>query len=206
MADEQCEDLTADRKIGEIWEKNFCRIAAKYGKIFTTNQIGREKSATALYRDKSGKWIRLILPDISIWNEPGEHHEIKHKSPAGNGCFGLEDYRFQSLVSLYEKSGQRVCYTIHRHDWAGGKLETVNKVSHWVTVPVGILLQATRDGTAKKGKFKSWVSSEPQENTDGWYWPANLWQPLERFWGDPVTDWLINGTPANHVSPRKPPF
>jgi len=183
---EHCSDLQGDRAIGNVWERNFCALAAQhYGKSFTAHQIGRKGSAVAM-RYVNG-YHPLTLPDITIWSMPGEHHEIKHKRPHvtyRGEEYGLEVYRLNALKWFADETQQSVYYTIHRWDKLGTRDNPTNRYEDWETANVNKLWQATIDGTARSSKYPSWVAGEKKIVT-GWYWPTDLWQPLEEMWEIP---------------------
>ncbi len=173
----QCKNLTADRELGKYWERQFCKMAGDFGFMFTPMQIGHEGAIEAFKKD-GAKWNPFLLPDVTIWTAPGQHHEIKHKNPTKDGLFGLEDYRFRSLVSFARETGQDVMYTIHNHDLAGGRDSKVNNMAHWLTVNVLSLV----------GKWKrtdngsSWVNGAERQVVRR-YWDPSLWTPLAKYWG-----------------------
>lgn len=170
-----CKDNVADRKLGEGWERQFCLLAAAVGKSFTPMQIGRDGSAMAF--SKNGRWNKYTLPDVTVWTAPGEHHEIKHKNPTKNGMFGLEVYRFNALLWFAKETQQDVMYTIHNHDLAGGREIEVNKLDHWITANI----LALNDSWAYTANGYSYINGERKE-TQIYYWPTNLWQPLAAYW------------------------
>lgn len=190
---EQCVDNAKDRDIGEQWEKKFCALAADAGKMFTAHQIGRPQSAMALQRIKGDDWKRLMLPDITVWSAPGQHHEIKHKDAAKSGprrgCFGLEEYRFAALLDFQEELGdeQKVYYTIHRHDWAGGRHVQTNDIRHWVTADVVSLFKLIANKKVLEERGTSWVNGKKTEGVLMYYWLTTYWQPLAAIW-TPVVD------------------
>lgn len=180
----QCVDLQADRAVGEYWERQFCKMAAHHGKMFTPHQIGREKSAQAC-SIFAGKYKLWTLPDVTVWTRPGEHHELKHKDPAKTlgGSFGLERYRLDSLIQFAAETGQRVFYTIHNYALqpnetrAGKKLNRENNHTHWVTSDVTYLNQnvdANQPGA-------SWVAGRRQE-VQICYWRVERFFPLMAVW------------------------
>lgn len=173
-----CLDNKSDRKKGEIWERNFCNLAANYGYTFTPMQIGREKSAQA-FSFSNKAWNHSTLPDITIWTYPGEHHEIKHKSPTRNHCFGLEVYRYNALYEFAKLTKQNVMYTIHNHEWSGGTNSEVNDIKHWLTVDV-MDLYGRYEAVQEDGI--SWVNGQKKTNVPIIYWHIGLWQPLEVWW------------------------
>lgn len=169
-----CIDVQSDRALGALWDRNFCRLAASYGKMFTAHQIGRKTSATAYYKS-NGEWRRTILPDITLWSAPGEHHEIKHKSPTDSGYYGLEEYRLESLVHFAKETKQRVFYTIH--DWSvPGRDCTENCVTDWMTCEIGALINS-----GQRAYFDSWVNGE-KKRVPGRFWARHFWQPLVFLW------------------------
>lgn len=174
----QCTNLKDDRAIGEKWERKFGTIAARYGHAVTANQIRRSGSAVAHYIADDGSYRTLILPDFVIWSFPGQHHEIKHKSPAKSGprrgCYGLERYRFDSLKHFQAICQQQVFYTIHDHERAGGKFVEENRVEDWLTVSISDM-----DGTHEYAEPNgtSWCNGK-QIQTEILYWHQSLFVPL----------------------------
>lgn len=178
---QHCSDNKADRDIGEYWERQFCTMAAGYGLMFTPLQWNKTSSAVAAQRTPHG-WHVLTLPDIAIWTAPGQHHEIKHKSPTANGNYGLEVYRFNALLDFAAESGQAVMYTIHSHDLSGGREVRRNDIAHWLTVNVFDLVEkqsATYDGP-------SWVNGI-RKIVPIHYWHRSLWMSLADYWGQTIT-------------------
>lgn len=170
------EDNSGDRDLGAYWERQFCILAGEYGRSFTPHQIGRGEAASWFGRT-GRKWHQSVLPDITVWTYPGEHHEIKHKSPTRNGCFGLEVYRFNALWDFAEVTGQKVFYTIHNHELAGGRDARVNDISHWFTVEIYDLEKCLPPAVLGN----SYIGGRPS-STKLYYWPASLWRPLSALW------------------------
>lgn len=177
MTDIHCNNLQQDRNLGEKWERHFCWWAALFKKSFTPMQIGRTKSAQAINMDENFKWNYSTLPDIAIWTSPGEHHEIKHKSPTRYNSFGLEVYRFEALLWFSGETQQKVMYTIHNHALSGGRNSDLNRLEDWITIDI-------------KNLNEKWIGpyngpSYVNGNTRTvpiYYWSIDLWQPLEQFW------------------------
>ena len=178
----QCENLSADRKLGERWEREFCKLAAAQGFVFTPMQIGKESSAQ-FFSNHDG-WKHYTLPDITIWTFPGQHHEIKHKNPTPAGAFGLppmyglEAYRYHALATFATVTQQDVLYTIHNHDLSGGRNGMLNDLSHWFTLEIDAL--DVPDYVQRNGK--TWVNGQRQENVKILYWHADKWMPLQAYW------------------------
>lgn len=172
---DHCLDVASDRKLGAYWEREFAKLAARYGKAFSLLQIGRDTSA--VFHSYNGKWNTYTLPDVTVWSAPGEHHEIKHKNPTNNGRFGLEVYRFNALLYFAQVTQSRVMYTIHNHDLSGGRDATGNNINHWITADVINL-----DGAAiDRVWLASWVNGKKKE-VPIYFWPVSLWIPLKEFW------------------------
>lgn len=190
----QCNDLIGDRKLGEEWEVNFGTLAKNYGATFTANQIGRTGAAEAYYLGSDGKRARLILPDFALWTFPGQHHEIKHKDRAKRGprkeCYGLERYRFDSLVEFQGRCKQVVYYTIHDHEKAGGKLVKENRIQDWVTAPVDIL-----DGSWSFSENGDSYCNSGTKTKEILYWHYSLFTPLEYVLSGEPMDLVLKSNP-----------
>lgn len=175
-----CNDLQGDRNLGKHWERQFCFMAGERGKAFTPMQLDRSKSIVA-HSKKTGAWNNYTLPDVTVWTAPGEHHEIKHKSPMNDWThgpsFGLEVYRFNALLWFAEETGQQVMYTIHNHDLAGGRDIQENNIDHWQTANIKFINNQWH--TCRPGQ--SWVDGK-KKTVPIYYWATNLWLPLDIFW------------------------
>lgn len=129
-------DNERDRRIGAHWEREFCKMAAGFGKVFSPHQINTLDGAAVAYGlGDNGQWDNYLLPDVTIWSAPGEHHEVKHKQRTWDLCYGLERYRLDALVRWANTTGQPVYYTIHDWQVAGGTDaadESIpNDLRHW---------------------------------------------------------------------------
>ncbi len=179
MSDIHCVDNAADRKTGDYWERQFCTMAASMGKCFTPHQWHNTVAAVALQKVQ-GRWNKYTLPDITIWEAPGEHHEIKHKNPTYHGEYGLEVYRFEALLNFALVTRQRILYTIHDHDLAGGKEVKDNHLCHWRTaiicVDIGYHNADERPGY-------SWVKGEKKE-VQILYWKTREFYELAALWSE----------------------
>ena len=150
-------------------------MAGRYGFMFMANQVGRQGATIATKHSKV-----YTMPDVILWTCPGQHHEIKHKSPTRTGLYGLECYRFRALVDFANETQQAVFYTIHDHEKAGGRDIKINRLSDWVSADVRAL-----DGqwSIHDPNGTSWVNGQRKENVSIYYWPVCLWIPLSRLWG-----------------------
>lgn len=177
-----CLDNERDREIGAHWERQFCVMAADHGKMFTPHQLPLAyKSAAAYNRAPDGSWNQCLLPDVTVWSAPGEHHEIKHKNLTYDGCYGLEAYRLRPLVDFANETGQAVLYTIHDWQQAGAahsEQEVLNRLEDWFYANVLDLngrFTATRSGP-------SWVRGK-QQIVPIHYWTARRhFRPLSSLW------------------------
>lgn len=171
-------DIQADRQIGKYWEREFCKMAAGHDFLFSPMQIGRNEAVMA-YEKNGTAWKRLLLPDVTIWTSPGQHHEIKHKNPTRRGTFGLEVYRFHSLLHFAKETNQDVLYTIHNHDLSGGRDSRINDIGHWITTDV-LSLNKTWVFSCE---LPSWVNGIKEADVLQYFWPINFWVPLSAYWG-----------------------
>ena len=177
-------DAASARAIGERWERNFCVLAADHGKVFSPHQIDRpDKSASAWGPRENGKYSRYLLPDVTIWSAPGEHHEIKHKNQTPDGCYGLERYRLNALVCWANTTGQQVLYTIHDWEKAGarGADENVpNRIEHWYFADVEDI---SRRHTKVTQRGTSLVNGMLKNDVEIVYWTARRYfHPLAELW------------------------
>lgn len=161
-----------DRKVGTYWEQKFCEMAESYGVMVMPLQIGKSDSATAKKNQR-----HIVLPDVMIMS--GQYHEIKHKSPTRDGHFGLEVYRFDSLIALAKETGQDVMYTIHNHALSGGRGNQVNHTDHWVTINA-LDLQNRHVSQRLSPTYCGGHSEKILRST--YYWPIGLWMPLAQYW------------------------
>lgn len=129
-----CGDVSGDRKLGDIWEANFCQLLSP-GVLLFRHQ--KDRTGSAIYGEvqPDGRIIWRPSPDVTVLHGRGitTHHEVKHKNATRKGFFGLEEYRFESLMQLQGNSGHGVYYTIHDHDCSGGRTSQLNDIKHWVT-------------------------------------------------------------------------
>ena len=132
-----CRNVNADRKLGDMWEANFCHLMS-VGTVVVRHQKDRYGSAVYGEVQPDGRIAWRPSPDVTAWHGRGitTHHEIKHKNAYRGLLFGLEKYRLDSLMQFQKRSGQSVYYTIHDHDCSGGRLGQLNDIKHWVTQTV----------------------------------------------------------------------
>jgi len=175
----QCTDLDGDRAIGAYWERQFGIMAGELGKVFTPHQLHLTTKSASAYGLVSGRgWRHYLLPDVTIWSAPGEHHEIKHKRPTPDGCYGLELYRLDALAEFAETTGQGVYYTIHDWDSAGGRDQQANRLEDWRYADVTDISQRS----TKSGRGMSWVHGR-QKEVEIRYWTATrFFRPLAELW------------------------
>lgn len=175
---QHCTNLQADRDLGGEWERNFCVIATQYGRSFTRHQF-RKSGAANVETKLNGKYHSFLLPDITLWSAPGEHHEIKHKDPVPNWeTYGLETYRLEALIWFARETKQSVYYTIHDHRLAGGREVKINRLEDWRTVNILDL----EHSWIKEKPGASYINSKKVEDVPTRYWPTRLWIPLEDMW------------------------
>lgn len=171
-----------DRATGEHWERQFCDLAARFGRTFTPHQIGRPNQSASAYSLGPGGWSTLLLPDVTVWSAPGEHHEIKHKNRTRDGMYGLERYRLDALVRFGNTTGQKIYYTIHDWELAGASSSeerVANDIRHWF---VGDIADLSR-GCTRRGEDWTYYGGG-QVKKEIWYWTASRrwFRPLGEVW------------------------
>jgi hypothetical protein len=181
------------RKLGERWERHFGTMAASHGLVFTPHQIvcGTGESAAA-YGQENGQWKTYLLPDVTVWTAPGEHHEIKHKERDNQFCYGLERYRLDALVGWANKTRQRVCYTIHDYNDACGQLQyypiaaetdTPNDIRHWWCADI---LNLAQKNTRVNPNDTSLINGRLRSPVEVVYWRrSEFFRPLRELWTPP---------------------
>jgi hypothetical protein len=170
-----CGDLSRDRRLGDLWESNFCGLLPD-GCSFIRHQKDRNAGAVFGVVDPGGVIRWSPSPDASVWWGRGitSHHEIKHKNATRSGHFGLEEYRVNSLCEFMQRVGQDVHYTIHDHDCSGGPLSPENDIKHWVTLSLQALL-ADVDDKRQSPTYRS--DRRVMEMT--YYWHRSRFNTLE---------------------------
>lgn len=175
MSVEHCPDLPGARRLGEYWEGQFVLLMGQQGLAFTRHQLERNGAAqwTMAPPGSRGPWSSRLLPDITIWSAPGQHHEITHKAPTKRGCYGLEVYRFQALLAFAHETRAAVFYTVHDHSLAGGRDARVNDIAHWCTAEV----RALEHTWERLANSATWYGGQPRE-VPTYYWRVERWRPL----------------------------
>jgi hypothetical protein len=175
-------DNAGDRRVGELWERRFARLAMERGWAVTAHQIGRKAgAATAITLSSTNDYRQLLMPDLTVWSAKSQHHEIKHKNPTRNGQYGLEQYRLELLLDFAARTGQTVMYTIH--DWelagaSGSRQEMPNSIEHWRTVDLSALSKLPHRIDEKGTSYCNGQRTE----TCIWYWPVEYWVPVSHYW------------------------
>lgn len=209
---QHCADNTLDRSEGGWWELAFGRMAVAHGRTFTAHQAHTLNRAAACSISSTQVWL---LPDVTIWTSPGEHHEIKHKNAItlhDVPHYGLEQYRFDALLQFRFETRTPVFYTIH--DWelaaAAGRLRhrddpsaRVNDIADWRTAEV-VALEHT---VCCRFPGKSYVNGRAR-TVEILYWPVSLWMSLADVWRRSLVAWTVrNRATHRHVqSPHSPAF
>lgn len=168
--------VAAARTLGGEWEQRFCELAALYNRSFTCHQFKKSEAANC-WKRIDAEYHPYLLPDVTLWTAPGEHHEIKHKNAFGE-YYGLEVYRWDALIWFAVETRQNVQYTIHDHDLAGGRDVKINDIDHWVTANVLEL-----DIHKRPGRWKTFRNGRlTDEEVDGWKFHKRLFIPLQTYW------------------------
>lgn len=175
---DHCTDNDADRAIGAYWERQFGVMAGGFRKVFTPHQLHLPDKSASAFGMTGHLWKRWLLPDVTIWSAPGEHHELKHKAPTPDGCYGLELYRLQALAEFADETRQPVYYTIHDWSVAGGRNEKVNRLEDWFYADINDISRRSTKG----GRDFSWVKGRKVE-VEMRYWTATRYfRPLAELW------------------------
>jgi len=177
-------DNAADRAIGEVWERHFCRLAAWYGKTFLAVQINRRGAA------RTGGRIEATLPDVQIFTDGGEWHEVKHKNPTSprrsrDRQYGWESYRLKAAHKFHLESRHTVQYTIHDWEAAGKKAAAAvmpNLLQDWRTVDIQLLVAKAHE--LRPELVDTWLNGK-RAQCPAYYWPITLWERLDLYWGLP---------------------
>lgn len=182
-------DNAADRKVGARWEQEFCRLGMRFGKVLTPHQLVAHKGAAVAYGPSGERISTYLLPDITVWSNGGEHHEVKHKNPTRRGRYGLEVYRFKKLLTWARVVAPTpVFYTIHDWQRAGassGRDEMENRVEDWVTVNV---LHLPENGDSRQGNGSSYIGGTFRAgDVSILYWDVGRFSSLAQMWLPPVT-------------------
>lgn len=182
MSDRYLANNAADRALGEKWEGNFCHLAAWYGKAFHAVQLDRQRAA---------RWQKgnrpALLPDVTIFTSPGEHHEVKHKNPSRRRAYGYETYRLKSLLLFHQETRQPVFYSIHDWELAGARTSDApmpNVLQDWRVIDVCQLEAFIRSAHLEEERMGTWINAAAS-TCFGYYWPTSLWIPLDEVWGLP---------------------
>jgi hypothetical protein len=170
-----CGDVGGDRKLGEVWESNFCELIPS-GCIFIRHQKDRDGSSVYGEVGNQGIVTWRPSPDVTVWHGKSvtSHHEIKHKNAHAGLLFGLEKYRMDGLMDFQKKTGQTVYYTIHDHDCSGGRNGTENDIKHWVTQTIESLASEHDRGWPCR-TYRNGVAFEEMTL----FWHRSRFEPLE---------------------------
>ena len=178
-------DNERHRAVGEMWEQQFCQMAASFG-----FDCRRKYAFTG--------------PDRTVRRgQVVEHHELKHKDPNWEGLYGFEDYRLKDLLAFRQSTGQATYLTVHDYSLAGVKRfsdETPNDLADWLTAEISELGEPadTRPGWTYRGGRR--------ERANIHYWSCHRWQPLGHLWGQDVEDkTLARHFPGHYFKPRPVP-
>lgn len=170
-----CADNTGDRALGEYWERQFGVMVVKLrkDKLFTPHQWNKRGAAVAYGLRKV-----MLLPDVTVWSFPGEHHEIKHKNPTPGGYFGLEEYRIEALCEFARNVAGDVLYTIHDWSLLGDRDDKRNRPADWATARVMELINSID----KQGVGPTYCNGTRTERNI-YYWHKRRFTALMDFWG-----------------------
>jgi hypothetical protein len=124
--------------------------------------------------------IHVILPDVWVLQRSTENSycEVKHKQPNKFGNYGLEKYRFDSLINLTAWAKGKVLYVVHDYSLTGGKFIKINNPKDWFVADIKNLALSDR----KTFPGDSLVNGTMQRVLIH-YWNKSLWIPLTQYFG-----------------------
>lgn len=174
---EQNSKLLIDRALGDYWSQVFADGMMKNG--FATHRF--DKAPSPVVNLPNGGHI--ILADVLVLRRGGAacYCEVKHKAPTQHGTYGLEEYRFNSLLALTSWVEGAVLYVIHNHSLSGGRDSPTININHWVYVNV----HALQGRHVFKGMGKSYVNGK-EKTVPMLYWSQTLWHPLKELIQTPL--------------------
>ena len=191
-----CQNLTADRALGKEWERNFCRLAADYGFMFSPLQIGHNGSAVA-YTRTDQKWNKFTLPDDRP-SHPGQHHEIKHKNPTRDGWDSKSTGSTHGGLLLRQHGS--TCSTQSTTTTHPAGEMAPNWIEHWLTVRV------EDSGHARKQQLASYVNNKRRTHRVLLDKPGSCGLPRRACWNETAQaaalspDELTNGNSDSRVT------
>lgn len=115
---------------------------------------------------------RVVAPDFSLRRAGARlWHDVRHKAPTPNGCFGLEANRLRELLAVQRATGERIFYTLHNH--GGDRLSQRDDIRDWITADVDDLARRWDGAGVTKAYTKNGV--EPQRVL---FWSSRRFKPL----------------------------
>jgi hypothetical protein len=164
------ETRPSNRELGDYWSKVFADMMNQH---FGVHKF--DKAPSPIISLPSGE--KIILADVMLLEQHGGNFycEVKHKSPTRTECYGLEEYRLNSLRRLQEYAKGVVLYVVHDHFLAGGKFITINNPNHWKCVEINNLQSKT---------YTSWgpsIVNGVYKDVPICYWKVDLWAPLKSY-------------------------
>jgi hypothetical protein len=184
--------VDAARALGARWEQRFVAMGLALGRIISPHQLRGMAGEAAVALGPDSRWL---LPDMTLWDAGGEHHEIKHKNPMAPNkwrdfpAYGLERYRLEHLWRFARVvAPTRVYYTIHDWSLAGaesGDDDVPNDIAHWVTADV-LDLAVRVDDTLT---VRSWVNGKMEPHVRTLAWNTTRFHGLKELWaGAPIRE------------------
>jgi hypothetical protein len=167
-----------ERAVGDYWSRVFADMMLAH---FGIHKF--DKAPSPIVQLPNGD--KIILADVLVLEHGGGNYycEIKHKDPDTNGDFGLEGYRYHSLLTLQEWVSASVLYVIHDHSlqpYPTRKERSSNKENnplHWKGLSIYEL-----SASYKTGRYSpSYINGVLHPKVWTWYWNNGLWHPLSEI-------------------------
>lgn len=126
------------RKLGDYWSDRFAEIMQRW---FGIHKFDKTPSPVITLPNKT----RIILPDVMLFERYGENYycEVKHKVPNVHGNYGLEKYRFDSLVNMLSWAKGTILYVIHDYE-SIGRDSKINRLEDWYCADIKRLSEARK--------------------------------------------------------------
>jgi len=160
-----------EREIGDYWSQQFADMMNVW---FGVHKFDKAPSPLITLPNMQ----KVILADVWLLEKQNENYycEVKHKAPTRFNCYGLEEYRLQSLLTLQNYVKGIVLYVIHDHSLNGGVHNKENNIDHWKCIEANEL-----DKTYENRSWgKSLVNGE-LKRVPICYWNCNMWILLKEY-------------------------
>jgi hypothetical protein len=171
------EDIQKYRESGKVWESRLGIMAREYGVCDSYRTYQKDKENASLL-------VGIVSPDVGLFRdswgvEPFQYHEVKHRRPWPSPTeWGTEQYRFDHLLKIRNKTSMPVYISNHDYKLAGGK-EAPNDLRHWFSADVLRLSEMPH----RNFRCRSIVNGAWEEDVLAIAWASDIFRPLAEIWG-----------------------